>query len=200
MLWIGLTGGIACGKSSVSGLLRRKGYAVVDADELAREVTQKGTAAHAEIVSAFGPVSVAPDGSLNRAKIAEMVFADRNRLEELERIIHPRVRELSDRWRKELAERGDFMAFYDVPLLFEKKMAPLFDRVVAVVCRPDLQKERLMARNNLSAEEAGRRIAAQLPLAEKARLAQHLIENNGSLTDLEAAVDRLLGELHHAHT
>lgn len=200
MLWIGLTGGIACGKSSVSRLLRQRGYAVIDADELAREVAQKGTPAHSEIVTAFGPDSVACDGELNRAKIAQVVFSDRTRLAELERIIHPRVRALSDQRRKELEARGEKMAFYDVPLLFEKKLAPLFDRVVAVVCRPELQKERLMARNSLSADEAGRRISAQLPLAEKAKLAHHVIENNGSLEELETAVDRFLDSLHQAQT
>ncbi len=200
MLWVGLTGGIASGKSSVSRLMRQKGYAVIDADELAREVAQKGTSAHSEIVTAFGPDAVLPSGDLNRAKIGEVVFKDRSRLEELEKIIHPRVRALAAQKRLELEGKGVEFAFYDVPLLFEKKMQPMFDRVVVVICSPELQKQRLMARNHFTPDEAERRIFAQLPMTEKAVLADDVIENNGDLVALERAVDDYLKILHQAQT
>jgi len=200
VLWIGLTGGIASGKSSVSRLLRQKGYTVVDADELAREVAQKGTPAHFEIVTVFGPNAVLPNGELNRAKIGEIVFKDRSRLADLERIIHPRVRTLAAEKRAELAAKGENLAFYDIPLLFEKKMQTLFDRIVVVVCSPEIQLERLMKRNQFSFEEAERRIRTQMPIGEKAKLAADVIENHGGLAELEREVDGFLKKIHQAQT
>jgi dephospho-CoA kinase len=184
----------------VSLLLRKKGYAVIDADELAREVVQKGTPAYSQIVAAFGPEAVLANGELNRAKIGEVVFRDRSRLAELERITHPLVRALAATRRSELEFKGEGVAFYDVPLLFEKKMKPMFDRVVAVVCSPEIQRQRLMKRNHFSAEEAERRIQAQIPIGKKTLLADDVIANNGSLLDLEHELDGYLKKLHQAQT
>lgn len=195
MLWIGLTGGIASGKSTVSRFLREKGYAVVDADQLAREAVQIGTKVHAEIVRHFGPDAVLSSGELNRARIGEVVFKDRAKLTLLEDLIHPEVRRLALESRSELESQGLRLAFYDVPLLFEKDMQPLFDHITVVACKPEVQKARLIARNGFSSEEADRRIAAQLAMEDKIAGAKTVIYNDGTLEDLERAVDAYLATL-----
>lgn len=195
MLWVGLTGGIASGKSTVTRILRQQGVPVIDADELAREVVKSGTDGHAEVVKAFGPGSVSADGELNRKEIGMKVFADRTKLEVLERIIHPRVRALCLREKNQLAAAGNAIAFYDVPLLFEKKLESSFDQIVVVTCEPQIQIDRLMKREGFSEDEAIRRIAAQLPLEQKIKAAHFTIHNNGSMIDLEKQVDDLLKRL-----
>lgn len=192
MLWIGLTGGIASGKSTVSRLLRARGFAVIDADQLAREVVQPGTAGYREVVAAFGPDVVSTSGELDRKQIASLVFADQTKLQELERIIHPRVRARAQELRDELTAEGRQIAFYDVPLLFEKNMQSLFDRTVAVVCSPEVQIARLMSRDGLAPEEARKRLEAQLPIATKSALADAVIRNDGDLAALELEVERFL--------
>lgn len=192
MMWIGLTGGIATGKSTVSALLREKGYSVIDADRLAREAVQIGTPAHLEIVKVFGAAAVLSGGELNREQIGKVVFSDRTKLSLLESIIHPRVRDLALKKRRALEAQGVAVAFYDVPLLFEKDMEPLFDQVTVVACSSAVQKARLMSRNGFSSEEADRRIASQLAIEAKIKRAHTVIHNDGSLEDLEKAVDTYL--------
>jgi dephospho-CoA kinase len=202
MLWIGLTGGIASGKSTVSNLLRARGYAVVDADHLAREVVQIGAPAHSEIMQAFGPDVFLESGELNRKRVGEIVFKDRTRLSQLEAILHPRIRELTTRRRNELKALGQKIAFYDVPLLFEKNMESLFDAVVVVTAKPEVQLERMMKRDGFSLEQATQRLDAQIPIGEKAKRAGYVIANDGSPASLEQAVDKCLAELrtHQAQT
>lgn len=195
MLWIGLTGGIACGKSSVTRLLRTKGLPVIDADELAREVVRPGTKGLAEIAQAFGPDAIGSDGELDRKRIGELVFGHLENLAKLEAIVHPKVRELQEHRRRELEARGESLAFYDVPLLFEKKMEPLFDRVLVVVCSPQLQINRLMARNHLTRAEAEVRIRSQMPNYEKAKRADDVIWNDGDWAGLEKSVDDYLAKV-----
>jgi dephospho-CoA kinase len=195
VIWIGLTGGIASGKSTVSRLLRARGFAVVDADLLAREAVQIGTKAHSEILRHFGPDVVLPSGELNRARVGEIVFADRSKLELLESLIHPEVRRLALERRAQLEKQGSTHAFYDVPLLFEKKMESLFDHITVVACDPKVQKARLMARNGFSSEEADRRIASQHAMEKKIKGAMTIIYNDGSLEDLERGVDDYIKKL-----
>lgn len=192
MLWIGLTGGIATGKSTVSRLLRERGYDVIDADLLAREATQVGTSAHLEIVRIFGADAVLSSGELNRRKIGDVVFSDQSKLKLLESVIHPKVRALALERKAALIQKGVKIAFYDVPLLFEKSMEPLFDHITVVACRMDTQKARLIARNGFTNDEAEKRIAAQLAIEKKIGLAATVIYNDGSLKELETAVDNYL--------
>ena len=205
MDWIGLTGGIASGKSTVSALLRARGYSVIDADVLAREVVQVGTPGYTEIVQAFGPsivIGVMGSGEINRKTLGERVFQDKNQLVILESILHPKIRLLAENKRNELQAAGHAQAFYDVPLLFEKKMTSLFDRTVAVVCSRKMQLERMVLRDGMKPLDAERRLAAQLPIEEKAALADDVIRNDGSLSELEAAVAAYVAKLrsHHAKT
>jgi dephospho-CoA kinase len=195
MLWIGLTGGIATGKSTVARLIRDRGHDVIDADQLAREVVQIGTEANLEIARVFGPGALTSAGELDRKRIGEIVFSDRTKLALLEGIIHPRVRSLSLQKKAELAKRGCKVAFYDVPLLYEKTMTELFDRVVVVGCSERTQLARLVARDGFSPEEAKKRIAAQIPIASKIDLADDVIPNEGTLEDLAKEVDSYLARL-----
>ena len=195
MRWIGLTGGIASGKSTVSRILIDEGLAVIDADLLAREVVAPGTDGYREVVALFGEGAVFEDGSLNRALIGSIVFADRSRLAALEAIIHPRVRARSLELRSYFDAAGCDVAFYDVPLLFEKGMREMFDRVVLVTCSPETQLTRVMARDGLSREAALARVAAQMPMAEKVSLADIVIENDGGLQELRTAVLEMVGRV-----
>ena len=195
MLWIGLTGGIACGKSTVSKLLAAKGFPVVDADVLAREVVRIGEPALEEIEAAFGPGLVDQGRALDRQKLASIVFIDPKKLAQLETILHPRIRNRALERKRALTKAGTKVAFYDVALLFEKHMQTLFDETVVVTCSADRQLERLILRNSLTGEEATRRIAAQLSLGEKERLAGDVIRNDGDFAALELEVSRYLKRL-----
>lgn len=195
MLWVGLTGGIGTGKSTVSRILRQSKMAVIDADELAREVVKKDSQGFKEVVKAFGSSIVSQNGELDRKALGQKVFSDQSKLKVLENIIHPLVRSLSLQKKKELAQNGEKIAFYDVPLLFEKNMEELFDQIVVVNCDPQIQKRRLIERDGFSSEEAERRISSQLSLEEKVRAAHFTIHNNGSLEDLEKQVAELISKL-----
>jgi dephospho-CoA kinase len=195
MQWIGLTGGIACGKSTVSQILRRRGLVVIDADILAREVVRSGMPAYSEIKQVFGPDAVLAEGGLNRKKIAELVFNDPEKLKILEKITHPRIRILAESQRAELLRQGVALAFYDVPLLFEKNLETGFDRTLVVACAVEVQLARVMRRDGLSRGDAELRLKAQLPMQEKISRANDVIQNNGSLVDLEREVSLYLGRV-----
>lgn len=195
MKLIGLTGGIAAGKSTVAKMLEKLGAAVVDADALAREVVEPDQEAWREIVAAFGPEVLQPDRTLDRTKLRKIIFADPAARKRLESIIHPRVRALAE---KRIAERGTAgfaVVVYEVPLLFEGKLHEWLRPVILVACDVETQRRRLEKRDRLRPEEALKHIAAQMSLEEKRRLADYVIENNGSLEELERQVREVLEKI-----
>lgn len=191
MKWIGLTGGLASGKSTVARLLRAKGYPVIDADEIAKNVVAPGTKGLAEVLAEFGKDLRLPDGSLDRNALGQRVFGLPDRLLKLESIIHPLVQAEASARRKAFASQGFRLAFYDVPLLFEKNLTG-FDAVVVVSAPEDLRRVRVASRDGLSAADITKRLAAQTPLAEKEARADIVLKNDGDLASLEAQVDDML--------
>ncbi len=192
---VGLTGGIASGKSTFAAALRARGVPVVDADALARAAVAPGTAALAEIARTFGPGVLGPDGALDRKRMAALVFSDPDARRRLEAITHPAVRAAMAAETARLAAAGHPLAFYDTPLLYEVGLDRLLDSVVVVWAPPAAQRARLAARDGLSAAEADARIAAQLPIEEKAARADFVVENAGAPSELEAKSERLLADL-----
>lgn len=190
LLRVGLTGGIATGKSTVSRMLRELGAWIVDADEAARKAVEPGQPAWHEVRRVFGEEYFLPNGQLDRGKLGELVFADEAARRKLESIIHPRVFELME---KEAAQRelaGDKIVVFDIPLLFETGYQKV-DKTVVVYAPVEVQLERLIARNGLTRAEAEKRIAAQMPIEEKVSRADYVIDNSGSLESTRRAVHAL---------
>jgi dephospho-CoA kinase len=192
---VGLTGGIATGKTTFAEALRARGVPVVDADALARAAVAAGTPALAEIARAFGPAVLAADGSLDRKAMAALVFADPAARRRLEAITHPAVRRAMAEETARLAARGHPLAFYDTPLLYEVGLDRQLDSVVVVWAPPDAQRARLAARDGLAPADAEARLAAQLPVDEKAARADFVVENVGAPAELGPKADRLLADL-----
>lgn len=188
----GLTGGVASGKSTVATRFAERGVAVISADLLARQIMAPGSPALAEIARVFGAEMLFASGQLNRKHLAALVFSDPAARQRLNEITHPRIAAAFQDARQELDARGVALACYDVPLLFERGLQNTLRPVVVVNVRPEVQEARLMARDSLNAAEAAARIAAQLPLDEKAKQADYVIDNNGSGEDTRAAADRVL--------
>ncbi len=187
---IALTGGIACGKSALAGFLSELGCQVLDADAVVHALEAPGGAAVAPIIAAFGPEMRSADGGINRVRLGQVVFADEAARLRLNEIVHPLVRaELMRR----LAEPGKQPTVVVIPLLFEVGWEQGWDTVVCIACTETEQRRRLLARG-LSAEEACARLAAQWPLAEKARRASHVVWNDGDLPALRCAAVRLMDQ------
>ena len=195
MLRLGLTGGIASGKSVVAGILRELGFAVLDADSLAHQLIEPGQSAYYEVAREFGPEIVAPNGHINRAKLGAIVFADPAKLARLNGIIHPRVEAAAlrqlDEWERVGTREA---AFIEAALLVEAGYQKILDGLVVTWCRPEQQLERLRSRG-LTTEEAQQRIAAQLPLEEKMRYATHKIDCSGTLDETRRQVQSLAAKL-----
>ena len=189
MLLVGLTGGIGSGKSTVAGLLERRGAVILSADAFAREAVAPGTRGFRRVVELFGPEIVGPDGDLDRAAIAAAVFADPGRRAALEAVIHPEVR-------RRIAEGiqgeagSDRVVVVDSPLLIETGAHEHFPVVVVVATSPATQIDRLVDRG-MDEADARARLEAQMPLEDKRRVADVILDNEGDLADLEAQVDRL---------
>jgi len=198
MKWIGLTGGIASGKSTVAKIIAQSGIPVLDADEIARLVVQKTSPGLAQVVASFGASILNPQGELDRKAIGAMVFNDKKKLLELEAILHPLIRAEVQKRKKNLESKNELMAFYDVPLLFEKNMQKDFDEIVLVTTNRDLQLSRMQTRDGFSLEDAEARLKNQIPLPEKESQATRIIFNNGSLKDLQAATSKLIQEIQSA--
>lgn len=182
---IGLTGGIASGKSSVTRVLVRQGVGVVDADAIAREVVAKGSEGLREVVAAFGQQVLADDGSLDRAKLAALVFGDELARKRLEAITHPRIGRLSAERLAALHASDAPYVVYDAPLLVEVGAYKGLDALIVVAADEQAQVTRAVQRDGCSEQEARRRIAAQLPLARKIEVADYVIHNDGTLEQLE---------------
>ncbi len=195
MKLIGLTGGIASGKSTVAAILQRLGAAIVNADELAREVVQPGTPGWKEIVENFGAEALQPDQSLDRQKLRKIVFNDPDARKKLEAIIHPKVRALAQQRIQEHAAAGSEIVVYEVPLLFEGNLQDSLRPVVLVAADVSTQKKRLQQRDQLAEAEAEKHITAQMSLEQKRRLADYVIENDGSRADLERQVREVLAAI-----
>lgn len=195
MKLVGLTGGIASGKSTVSEILARQGAAIINADVLAREVVEPGRQAWTEIVNTFGTAVLQPDRALDRQKLRALIFDDPDARKKLESIIHPQVRALAEQRIREHAAAGYAVIVYEVPLLFEGNLQEWLRPVILVACEVDTQRKRLQSRDNLSAVQAQKHIEAQMSLEEKRRLADYVIENNGSLEDLERQVQAVLEKI-----
>jgi dephospho-CoA kinase len=193
-LRVGLTGGVASGKSTVSGILAELGAVVVDADLLAREVVAPGTDGLREVVAAFGPGVLTPDGALDRPAVGALVFADPERRRALEAVIHPRVRARAAEL--EAVAGPEDVVVHDIPLLVETGQAGAFDAVVVVDVPVELQVERMVRDRGATPDEAHARIAAQATREQRLAAATHVIDNTGSLAQLRAAVVGLLDELH----
>lgn len=192
MLRVALTGGIGTGKSYVVRLLRSLSVPTVDADQLARAAVQPDQPAFAGLRARFGTAVIAADGTLDRARLGQLVFADRTARDALEALVHPPVREAIDSWfRRCRASACPRFAVADIPLLFETGRATAFDRVVVVACAPETQLQRVMARDGLPATEVRRRIAAQLPIAEKAERADVVVRTDGSFAETDRQVASL---------
>ena len=192
---IGLTGGIGTGKSAVSRLLRNKGVTVIDADEATRAVQASGSEGLRRLVGEFGPSILAPDGGLDRARLAAIAFADPEARQRLNAIVHPMVREwMADR-QIEAEARGEAYVVLDIPLLFESRGAAGLDDVILVYAPEELALRRLVEQRGMPEEQARARIAAQMPIEEKRRLARHVIENTGTLKELRARTDRVWAEV-----
>jgi len=195
-LLVGLTGGIATGKSTVSAMFSHLGAKIVDADLLAREVVMPGQAALAEIVREFGPEVLAPDGSLDRKRIGAIVFGDAQKRKRLEEITHPAIRIRQQRILSVYEEEAfEGIVIWDAALLIESSGAKGMDRIVVVITDPDTELTRLMARDGFSEEEARRRIASQMPLAEKVKVADYVIDNSGPRSETERLVKEVYGAL-----
>lgn len=195
MKWIGLTGSIGSGKSTVARLLAARGCPVADADQFARLALGPGSAAEAQVLAAFGPAVQNQAGHLDRRLLAKEVFSQPDRLKVLESIVHPLVQAMTRARRDELAKAGHHMAFYDVPLLFEKNLESQFDGVVVVFAEVETCVRRVMERNRLPRGEIEARVRSQLSIEQKIKKAHWVVRNDGTPADLEKAVDKLLDDL-----
>ncbi|MEW5921779.1 MAG: dephospho-CoA kinase [Bacillota bacterium] len=190
MLKVGLTGGIACGKSTVADMLVQKGALLLDADVLAREAVAPGQPAWQEIKAWLGNAYLLEDGTLDRQRIADLVFNSQAAREKMNAIVHPRVIALFRRHSSELEQKGaGKIQVWDVPLLIEAKMENEVDLILVVATREDIQVDRLRQRNGLTTAEARRRIRSQMPLTQKIRAADYVIYNNGTTDELQSRVD-----------
>ena len=179
---IGITGGIASGKSTVTEFLRQQGYQVIDADQVVHELQEPGGRLYQALLSTFGPAILQEDGRLDRSKLGAMIFGNPDLLAQSSQLQNEIIREELAGRRDLLAEMEDIF-FMDLPLLFELQYEDWFDQIWLVDVTKETQLSRLMARNALSQEEAEKRIAAQLSLQEKRKRADVLIDNNGSLEE-----------------
>ncbi|MCC1338968.1 dephospho-CoA kinase [Staphylococcus aureus] len=190
---IGLTGGIASGKSTVSELLSVSGFKVVDADKAAREAVKKGSKGLAQVREVFGDEAIDENGEMNRRYMGDLVFNHPEKRLELNAIIHPIVRDIMEEEKQEYLKQG-YNVIMDIPLLFENELENTVDEVWVVYTSESIQMDRLMQRNNLSLEDAKARVYSQISIDKKSRMADHVIDNLGDKLELKQNLERLLVE------
>ncbi|HDP2459481.1 TPA: dephospho-CoA kinase [Staphylococcus aureus] len=190
---IGLTGGIASGKSTVSELLSVFGFKVVDADKAAREAVKKGRKGLAQVREVFGDEAIDENGEMNRRYMGDLVFNHPEKRLELNAIIHPIVRDIMEEEKQEYLKQG-YNVIMDIPLLFENELENTVDEVWVVYTSESIQMDRLMQRNNLSLEDAKARVYSQISIDKKSRMADHVIDNLGDKLELKQNLERLLEE------
>lgn len=200
MLKVGLTGGIGCGKSHILREFHKLGVYTIDADEIAHEVILPDQPAYGKIVETFGPEILAPDQAIDRKKLGERVFSDDQARAKLNQIVHPLVlqeeaRRIADF--EDLQDPKSPIIMVDAALMIETGSYRKYDCVVVVYCHPQVQLQRVMARDKLSEEEALQRIQSQLPLLEKIKYADYVIENSGRLSETNEQVKHTFTELVH---
>ncbi|MEW6723479.1 MAG: dephospho-CoA kinase [Bacillota bacterium] len=197
MLVVGLTGGIASGKSTVSRILRQLGAEIIDADRVVKEIERPGTEVWRELVAEFGEGILRKDGSINRKRLARLAFPDPARLKRLNEIVHPRAIQLCQERLEEARRRHRRppLLVLDAPLLIEANMTHMVDEVWVVAVGRETQIQRLIDRDHLSREEALHRLQAQMPLEEKLKYADRVIDTSGSLEETEKQVRGVWGEV-----
>jgi dephospho-CoA kinase len=196
MLNVGLTGGIASGKSTVATMFAKHGAHLIDFDGLAHEVQEPEKSAWREVVNHFGDGILQPDNKIDRIKLGNIVFADKKKLIELDKIVHPFVYQEWDMLLEKIGKKEKHaIVLSDIPLLFEGNMQHLFDLTVLVLIAPEEQISRLMTRNGISKKEAGKRLKSQMPINEKIALADIIIDNEGSIPETEKKVGQVWQEL-----
>lgn len=192
MAVIGLTGGVGSGKSTVSRMLAELGAHIIDADLIARQVVEPGCPAWADIIGEFGEKVLNPDRTINRSELGNIVFNDREALDKLNHIVHPRVIALENEGVEEAQKRDpQRVIVLDIPLLIETGGLSRVEQLIVVFADEEKQLERLVLRNGFSPEEAGKRIRSQMPLKEKVKFADYLIDNNGTVEETRSQVEAL---------
>ncbi|MGE7120104.1 dephospho-CoA kinase [Peribacillus sp. NPDC046944] len=189
---IGITGGIASGKSSVSQYLRELGFVIVDADVASRAVVEPGEEAYLQVVKAFGEDLLLSDGTIDRAKLGSIIFHDQEKRLLLNRIVHPAVRNRMRQETEKALAAGAETVFMDIPLLFESKLTFMVERTLLVYVDESVQLERLMNRNALTETDALARIHSQMPLKDKKELADAIVDNNGDIEETKKQVVEIL--------
>lgn len=191
-LVIGLTGGIASGKSTVSNMLKEMGMRVIDADIEARLAVEPGEAAYEKIIEVFGEDILLAAGGIDRQKLGSIIFNDKEKRHSLNGIVHPEVRKRMMKQAEEAIKNGEEAVILDIPLLFESNLTWMADKTLLVYVEEDIQLQRLMQRNQLAEEEAEARINAQMPLRDKVKLADAVINNNGAIEETRKQLIQIL--------
>ena len=196
MISAGLTGGIGCGKSAVAKMFAARGAMTIDSDEIGRSLMQPGNVVYDRIVSGFGPEVLLPDGQLNRAKIAEIVFHDLDQLKHLNAIVHaPVLRDIDRQVFAQRQKNPNAIVVVESAVLFEAGQNRRFDKMLVAWCRPEQQIERTRAKSGISVEDIERRMAAQMSGDEKKRMADYVIDTSGTLDDTERQVEEVFAKL-----
>lgn len=194
VLIIGLTGGIASGKSTISGMFKTLDIPVIDADLISREVVEPGRSAYHEIRSVFGEAILKQDQTLDRKALGDIIFADEEKRQQLNGIVHPAVRKEMLRQRDHYIDQGEKCMVLDIPLLFEGNLTSIVDKTIVVAVDEDVQLNRLIKRDQSTIAEAKQRIRSQMPIREKIKLADAVINNNGTKIESHNQLMKLLKE------